>query len=280
MQIPGRRRFIQAALAACAAGFGTLDSRAAHAEEEPRRDGIAYGSDPRQRLDVYTPDDAAKGPRPIVVYFYGGSWQAGQRTDSRIVAEALAASGIVTVAPDYRIFPETIFPGFLDDAATAVRWARDHAQDYGGDPSRIVVMGHSAGAHIAAMLATDSRYLDAHGMSKSALAGMIGLAGPYVAIPAEDHMSEIFPAATRARALPIRFISGHEPPMLLATGTADTVVDPRNSERFADALRAHDDRVELKRYPGFGHGRIVATFSASQRASSPVFADVLSFIGV
>jgi acetyl esterase/lipase len=272
---------MQMALLACA-GVPVAQAQEAAPEaerERERSDGIAYGSDPRQKLDVYAPGSPSADARPVVVYFYGGSWQAGQRADSRIVAEALAASGIVTVAPDYRIYPGTVFPGFLADAAMAVRWARDHARDYGGDPERIVVMGHSAGAHIAAMLATDSRYLDAQGMSKTALAGMIGLAGPYASIPAEDHMSDIFPAALRSRALPMGFINGHEPPMLLATGTADTVVDPRDSERFARALRAHDDRVELKRYPGFGHGRIVASFSASQRADSPVYADVLAFIG-
>jgi acetyl esterase/lipase len=279
MHIPARRRFIRWTLGACAAtGLGLPLARADDDATDEADDGIAYGRDPRQMLDVYAPDENAQAARPVVVYFYGGSWQAGQRADSRLVGEALAANGIVMVAPDYRIYPETVFPGFLDDAAAAVRWARDHAREYGGDPKRIVVMGHSAGAHIAAMLATDSRYLDAHGMSKRALAGMIGLAGPYATIPAEDHMSEIFPAALRARAMPISLVTGDEPPMMLATGLSDTVVDPRDSARFAAALRAHDDIVELKQYVGYGHGRIVATFSPSQRADSPVLADVLAFI--
>jgi acetyl esterase/lipase len=281
MQIPARRRFIRFGLIACGAALsGAFDTSIARAEEaeEEQADGVAYGRAARQKLDVYAPDSHAAEPRPIVVYFYGGSWQAGQRSDSREVAEALAANGIVTVAPDYRIYPETIFPGFLDDAAAAVRWARDHAREFGGDPAHIVVMGHSAGAHIAAMLATDPSFLKAHGMSKRALAGMIGLAGPYTAIPSEAHMSDIFPAALRPRALPVDFLTGDEPPMLLATGTADKVVDPQNSLQFADALRAHADTVELKQYEGFGHGRIVASFSASQRAESPVLADVLAFI--
>jgi acetyl esterase/lipase len=265
-----RRRFIQAGLAMCAAGV-------AHAQQEAA-DGIAYGAKWRQRLDVYAPDARSNTGHPIVVYFYGGSWQAGQRTDSRDIAQALAARGVVTVAPDYRLYPETRFPGFLDDAALAVRWARDHAGDYGGEPHRIFVMGHSAGAHIAAMLATDSRFLQAQGLSKQSLVGMIGLAGPYAAIPSEPHMDDIFPPADRSRALPIDCITGNEPPMLLATGTADKVVDPRNSDRFADALRAHNDSVEVKRYDGLGHSRIVASFSSAQRADSPVVADVLAFI--
>jgi acetyl esterase/lipase len=266
-----RRRFIQAGLVMCVAG-------AADVAQAQTADDIAYGEHWRQRLDVYTPEARANAPRPIVVYFYGGSWRAGQRSDSRDIALALAARGVVTVTPDYRLFPEIRFPVFLDDAALAVRWARDHAGDYGGDPHRIFVMGHSSGAHIAAMLATDPRYLKAQGLSNEALAGMIGLAGPYAMIPPEPHMDEIFPEAQRAQALPIDVITGHEPPMLLATGTADKVVDPRNSDRFADALRAHDDRVEVKRYEGLGHSRIVAAFSAAQRTDSPVVADVAAFI--
>ncbi|BAN22359.1 alpha/beta hydrolase [Caballeronia insecticola] len=277
MPIPARRRFISLTLAACAAG---LAASRTHAQDDERADGLAYGTLPRQRLDVYAPDLRPGAARPVVVYFYGGSWQAGERADAHGIGETLAEHGIVTVAPDYRVFPDTIFPGFVDDAAAAVRWTRDHAREFGADPGRIVVMGHSAGAHIAALVATDPRYLAAHGMSKASLAGMIGLAGPYAAIPPrEPHMAEIFPATLRGRTLPIDFVTGNEPPMLLATGTADTVVDPRNSERFADALRARDDSVELKTYPGYGHGQIVDAISASRRDPSPVLADVIAFIG-
>jgi dipeptidyl aminopeptidase/acylaminoacyl peptidase len=116
-------------------------------------------------------------------------------------------------------------------------------------------------------------------MSNTSLAGMIGLAGPYAAIPTSDpHMDEIFPVALRQRALPIAFVTGKEPPMLLAAGTADTDVDPHNSDRFADALRAHGDVVELKKYPGYSHDTIIESFSAAQHSVSPVLADVTAFI--
>ncbi|WP_321799650.1 alpha/beta hydrolase [Caballeronia sp. J97] len=278
MHLPARRRFISLALAACAGGL--LATRALERGNE-RADGIAYGKAPRERLDVYAPRSGVGANRPVVVYFYGGGWQSGHRTDSRDIAEALAEHGIVTVAPDYRIYPEAVFPGFLDDAALAVRWTRDHAREFGGDPGRIFVMGHSSGAHMAAMLATDPRYLAAQGIANTSLAGMIGLAGPYAAVPTSDpHMDEIFPAALRDRALPIASVSGREPPMLLAAGTADTDVDPRNSDRFADALRAHHDTVELKKYQGYGHDTIIKSFSAARRKNSPVLADVVAFIDV
>ena len=261
-------------LAACAAGVIATRARE---HEEPG--GIAYGSAPRQRLDVYTPESGASANRPVVVYFFGGAWQSGHRSDSRGVAQALAAHGIVTIAADYRIYPDTVFPGFLDDPAAAVRWTRDHAREFGGNPDRIFVMGHSSGAHMASMLATDPRYLAAQGMANTSLAGMIGIAGPYAVIPTSDpHMDRIFPAALRPQALPIPFVTGDEPPMFLAAGTADTDVDPRNSDRFAEVLRAHHDSVELKKYPGYGHVTIVESFSAKPNAASPVLADVTAFI--
>ena len=137
----------------------------------------------------------------------------------------------------------------------------------------------NAGLLTAVMLATDPRYLAVQGMSNTSLSGMIGLAGPYAAIPTSDpHMDEIFPAALRQRALPIAFVTGNEPPMLLAAGTADTDVDPHNSDRFADALRAHRGSVELKKYPGYGHDTIVESFSAVPNTVSPVLADVTAFI--
>lgn len=274
MRIFTRRRFISLTLATCAAGV-----IATRAREHDAPGGIAYGQAHRQRLDVYVPESGADSGRPVVVYFFGGAWQSGNRSDSRGVARALASRGIVTVAADYRIYPETVFPSFLEDPAAAVRWTRDHAHEFGGDPGRIFVMGHSSGAHMAAMLATDPRYLAAHGISNTSLAGMIGLAGPYAVIPTTDpHMNEIFPAALRPQALPMAFVTGNVPPMFLGAGTADTDVDPRNSDRFADALRAHHDNVELKKYPGLGHVTIVESFSAKPGAVSPVLDDVTAFI--
>jgi acetyl esterase/lipase len=279
MRVLARRRFISLTAAACIAGAASAAGVFTSREREHKgklADGVAYGASGRQRLDVYAPSSHDGSMRPVVVYFYGGGWQSGHRADARGVACALSSRGIVTVTPDYRIYPEAVFPGFLDDPAAAVRWTRDHAREFGGDPARIFVMGHSSGAHIASMLATDPRYLAARGMSNSSLSGMIGLAGPYAAIPTSDpHMDEIFPVALRARALPIAFLTGNEPPMLLAAGTADTDVDPHNSTRFADALRAHHDSVVLKRYAGYGHDTIVKSFS---RPDSPVLADVTAFI--
>jgi acetyl esterase/lipase len=242
--------------------------------------GIAYGSDPRQVLDVYVPAAAASAePRPVVVFFYGGSWQNGDRGNYLFVAQALTSRGYVAVLPDYRTYPETAFPGFVNDAAAAARWTRDHAHEFGGDPSRLFVMGHSAGAHLAALIATDPRYLASQSMSKADLRGVIGLAGPYDFLPIKDRtLLDVFPASTRTESQPVNFVTGHEPPMFLAAGTDDTVVDPGNADRLAAMLRKHGDSVEVKHYNGFGHIRIVSALALPLRGRSTVLADVSAFI--
>lgn len=267
--------------------------------------GLPYGDGQRRMLDVYQPtrqpthqstqpdraiDDPTSGTlsapalpreqkRPIVVFFYGGSWQNGQRSDYRFVGEALASRGFVVVVPDYRTYPSTIFPGFIDDAAAAVRWAHDHAAAYGADPSTPFLMGHSAGAQMAALLATDPRYLRTQGMTKQDIAGFIGLAGPYDFLPLRDAtLKRIFPASDRADSQPINFISGDEPPMFLGVGKADTTVDPGNTDRFAARLTARGDVVEVKHYAGIGHALLVGTLGAPLRRLAPTLNDVSAFI--
>ncbi|USU21111.1 alpha/beta hydrolase [Paraburkholderia fungorum] len=244
---------------------------------------ISYGDAPGQKLDVYQPDDtsatAASRGRPVVVFFYGGSWQNGARSDYLFVGQALTSRGFVAVLPDYRTYPDTRFPGFMEDAAAAVRWARDHAAEYGGDPSRIFLMGHSAGAHIVALLATDGHYLAAQHMSKRDISGVIGLAGPYDFLPLTDPvLKDVFPASLRAASQPINFVSGDEPPMFLAAGKRDSTVDPGNTDRLAAKLRAAGDNVEVKHYPFIGHVLLVASLAAPLRLFAPVLADSAKFI--
>ena len=271
-----------AALGGCSAA-GVLNATVSHKAFQAD-DGLAYGNAPRQKLDVYTPATAhapqtGSHGRPIVVFFYGGSWQSGSRDSYLFVGAALASRGFVAVLPDYRTWPETAFPGFVDDAATAVRWARDHAAEFGGDPSRIFLMGHSAGAHIVMLLATDGRYLAAQQMSKRDLSGVIGLAGPYDFLPLKDAtLEEIFPPALRAASQPINFVEGDEPPMFLAAGKRDTTVDPGNTDRLAAKLRAAGDTVEVKHYPRIGHALLVGAFARPLRGFAPVLDDTSAFI--
>jgi acetyl esterase/lipase len=233
------------------------------------------------KLDVYRPADTTRAP--LVVFFYGGSWVRGERAWYRFAGTALAAHGVVTVIPDYRKYPQVKMDGFMQDAARAVAWAHQHAQELGAAPNDIFVMGHSAGGQIGALLATDPSWLMPYGLRPDALAGFIGLAGCYdfMPIPAnEQDMLGMFgrDAASQARAQPVRFVHGAEPPMLLLQGLADHEVQPSNAESLAHALQAQHEDVTLHLYPGVSHNALVFALSRPFRTEAPTLDDVLRFI--
>ncbi len=245
------------------------------------REGVAYGPGPRHRLDVYSPARvAAAAPAPAVVFFYGGGWEEGDRGIYRFVGAALAARGILTLVPDYRLYPEVRFPAFMEDAAAAVAWARSFLITLGGDPGRLFLMGHSAGAQIATLLALDPSYLRAAGMAGGRLAGVIGLAGPYDFLPLRSPtLKAIFgPEAAWPVSQPITYASAAAPPMLLAAGTADRVVDPGNTERLAARLRAVGATVEMRLYRGLGHRVLIGGFASALAPWLPVRREALRFI--
>jgi acetyl esterase/lipase len=194
---------------------------------------LPYGNGERGFLDVHAPKGGAG--RPVVVFFYGGGWDSGARSDYRWVGAALAAKGYVVVTPDYRLHPHARWPDFLEDCAKAVRWAHDNVERFGGDPGRMVLMGQSAGAYNAAMLAIDRRWLGAEGLKPEGLRGWIGLSGPYDFLPFKtDKMKAIFgPDEQHPHTQPINFVVGGEPPALLITGDRDEVVRPGNTDRLA-----------------------------------------------
>lgn len=242
---------------------------------------VAYGDNPRQTLDVYVPHDTAGAAlKPVVVFFYGGRWEAGARADYRFVAEALTAQGFVTVVPDYRVYPEVRFPDFVFDAAAAVRWTRDNAARFGGDTNRLFVMGHSAGAHIAAMLTLDDQYLKHVGMRTRELRGMIGLAGPYDFLPLTDEtLMKIFgPESERGRSQPINYVNGENPPMLLLAGNRDRVVNPGNTTRLAARIASAGGPVRVVEFPEYGHAEMVAKLAAPLRGNGDLLKAVADFV--
>lgn len=236
---------------------------------------IAYGRHERQQLDLYRPQRA--GTYPVVVFIYGGGWEEGDRGMYRFVGAALAAAGIVTVIPDYRVFPEVRFPGFLEDAAGAVRWTREHAGRFDGDPDRMVLIGHSAGAHIAGMLAMDPQWLAAAGVDRRMLRGWVGLAGPYDFEPDTPNRRIIF-GPDRQRTQPIGFARADVPPALLAAPRRDSVVDPANSTRLGQRITQAGGEATVRFYPRVGHASILGTFSPALRLLAPVFRDTRAFI--
>ena len=240
---------------------------------------VAYGNGARENMDIYAPD-ANSLSAPVVVFFYGGGWTSGERAMYRFIGRGLAACGVVAMIPDYRIWPETGFPGFLRDAAAAVARARMVAPAHGGDPKRVFLMGHSAGAYIAAMLTLDPQWLAAAGVdSRTALAGMVGIAGPYDFLPLRDPvLKEIFGAAG-PDTQPISFAKNATAPLLLLTGAADLTVDPANSQHLAARVRAAGRQAESIIYPGLGHATVLGAFAGPLRFLGPVRDDACRFFG-
>lgn len=239
---------------------------------------IAYGEGPRRKLDLYVPEAPSSERRPVVVFFYGGSWHSGAREDYRFVGEALTSRGWLAVVPDYRLAPEVRYPSFVEDGALAVAWTRRAISAYGGDPDRIVVMGHSAGAHIAAMLAYDRDFLGAAG-SPPQPAAFVGLAGPYDFLPARDPaIQAIFDVEAPERSQPLAVAGPDAPPSLLLHGASDVTVSPGNTERLSAKLESLDAPVTHIFYPRIGHIGIVVALASPFRWLAPVLDDVDAFL--
>jgi acetyl esterase/lipase len=248
-----------------------------------RHTDIAYGDGPQHRLDVYVPHkpDAA---RTVVVFWHGGRWTYGDKSDYRFVGAALTELGCVAVLPNYRHYPQVKMPGFMDDAARAAQWAGEHAVDYGGDSQQLMLMGHSAGAHMAALVTLDQRYLAAIAPAAPArgphIAGVIGLSGPYDFLPLQEpDVKDMFgPPPLYPESQPINFVRADAPPMLLVHGLKDDTVWPKNSRNLAAALQKLGVPVTLDLYPNLTHTDTAAALSAPLRGRAPILAAIGAFI--
>lgn len=239
---------------------------------------IAYAPELSLALDLYRPQGANTRTAPVVLFFYGGGWQRGERDQYRFVGRRLAQNGILAIVADYRTFPHAGFPDFVDDAARAVAWTRRHAGDYGGDPQRLFLAGHSAGAQIAALLGADPRYLQRHGMKPRDLAGVIGLSGPYDFAITGKYRAVFGPTTQWPQAQAVNFVDGDEPAFLLVHGDRDRVVESRDSLDFARKLRRHGVAADVLVLRGAGHGAPLAGLYAPHREPQ-VLPALLAFVG-
>ena len=244
------------------------------------------GNNSRQLLDVYQPAVGGETTqsRPVVIFFYGGAWQEGSRDDYLFVADALTQRGYVVVIPDYRVYPEVKYPDFLNDGAAAVAWTAANIGRFGGDRTKLFLMGHSAGAHIAAMLALDPAYLASNKVPMTTIKGLIGLAGPYDFLPlTEPNVIALFSTEKNlAMTQPISYVkpvaAASIPPILLLHGDADKRVYPKNSINLAHDLRAVGAKVEFDLLPGQDHTSIIAKFTRVLRGDGTVVDRVDQFI--
>ncbi|NNK96633.1 MAG: alpha/beta hydrolase [Desulfobacterales bacterium] len=221
--------------------------------------GKYYGQRKRQKLDVYYPE-VTRANAPVIVFFYGGSWRRGDRERYRFVGQALSSQGYLTIIPDYRLYPEVQFPAFVEDGAASVAWIK---QNIPQSENGIVLIGHSAGAHLAALLALDGRYLHDKGVRQNSIIGMIGLAGPYAFEPEEyRRFRPIFATAKPAElSQPVSHARGDAPPLLLLHGTGDRVVLPLHSQLLQERINLEDGRVNSLELEGVDHFGIVLALS-------------------
>ena len=237
----------------------------------------AFAAGERGKLDVYAPSGTrAGGKLPVIVFFYGGSWNIGSKAEYAFAGQALASQGFVTVIPDYRLAQQARYPAFLEDGAAAVRWVRANAERFGGNPDSIVLAGHSAGAYNAAMLSLDPRWL---GRDKAAVKGLIGLAGPYSFLPLDTEVTRVTFGHVEdlPSTQPVSFASSDDPPALLLTGGSDTLVRPAKSRELAMKLSQAGVQAEARVYPDLGHVGIMSAMSRLFRGKAPVLRDMAQF---
>lgn len=231
------------------------------------------------KLDVWRPE--GEGQHPVIVFFYGGGWAHGERGHYGFAAKALAARGYVVVVPDYRKVPQVRFPAFNQDGATALKWTQDNIARYQGDPEKVAVMGHSAGAYIAVMLALNEDYLKAAGVRPGFIKAAIGLSGPYDFLPFDSKRSinamRAWPRPQETQ--PIRYARADAPPMLLVTSTEDDTVKPRNAILLTQRLTELGAPVAFEAYPGLTHEDVVMALSKPFRSKAPVLDDAVHFLG-
>jgi acetyl esterase/lipase len=268
---------LAAALGACQSGIFALANAPTLFDSYTGYADLAYGKERRQRLDIYAPHNAEH--LPVVIFWHGGTWMSGNKKNYRFVAAALVAHGFVAVVADYRLYPAVHFPAFCEDGAHALAWVEAHIGEYGGDPQRIVLMGHSAGAHIAAFVAYNHEFDRQAGADPRDIVGFVGLSGPYALVPDSRELRAMFaPPYTESDWQPVDFVDANSPPTLLLHGVNDREVSARESVQLYAALTGNHVRVEMHLYPHARHDDTLAPFALIARGTSPAYEDSMAFI--
>jgi acetyl esterase/lipase len=281
---PSERKTIglSAGVAAVASSFSRIGAFNALAPRDPAEragQGVAYGSDPMQALDVYAPVNAT-GPTPVVIFFHGGGWRTGRRQEYGFAGRALASRGFLTLVAGYRLVPQIRYPTFLEDAAAAARWAVSHAAEFGGDPARLALVGHSAGAYISLQLGLDTSYLRAAGVDPATVKAMVGLSGPYSFLPLKSPATTAtFSAAEDLEATqPINHVRADAPPALLIHGGRDTAVNAGQTVRMGRALTGASAVAEVRIFQDLTHSDTVLALSRPFRHKAPILDEMTAFL--
>jgi len=267
-------------LSGCARSGAALLNATAKTNDYIKKGNIEYGPHHLNRLDVYRPNNSSK-PHAVIVFFYGGCWgecNSLNKSDYLFVAQSFASRGITTVIADFRQYPEVNFATLMEDASKVVSWTSMHISEFGGDPNRIIVSGHSSGAHIASMLALNPRYLKND--VKNRVRGFIGMAGPYDFLPLDEvYQRKLFnPSNDYASSQPINFVSAQSPPLLILQGEKDETVGKHNALNLSRKAQSLGISQQLILYPKLDHIGILTALSRPFQGQSTVLKDILDFI--
>jgi len=235
---------------------------------------ISTGEHPSQRLIVWGPDerDPNAKPLPVLLFVHGGSWNWGNPVDYGFVGQSFVPKGFIVILAGYRLHPDAVYPAMLEDTARAIAWTHEEIAQYGGDPDRITIAGHSAGAYNVVQTALERQWLGRHGMSADDIAGVVGLSGPYDFFPFDsDSTIASFGDANAPEATqPVNHARGDAPPMLLIHGEADDLVKVRNTRELAKRIEAAGGAVSTQYYPTMEHNDPLISLAAPWRSSRDV----------
>ncbi|WP_020599500.1 alpha/beta hydrolase [Spirosoma panaciterrae] len=240
----------------------------------------------RNSLDVYAPTDNPSGPKPVVVFIHGGSWNSGNKNIYAFIGRRLAKQGVVAVLINYRLAPAVEVPDMAADCAQAVHWVMEHIAEYGGDSSRIFLMGHSAGGGLAALLASDDQILAKVGMTHNPIKGVI-LDDPagldmfdYLSrmdYPDDEHYLIPFgkkPDIWRSVSA-LYSLTAHTPPMLVYVGDQTYPSIIKSTRRFLQRLQELGVTHEFTRMPNKKHvGMVTQLFWKN----NVIYRDLLAFV--
>jgi acetyl esterase/lipase len=220
---------------------------------------IAYGSDDWQKIDLYVPDASAEDELPTLLFMHGGYWTHGHKEWLGFMAPAFVSLPAIFISVGYRLAPAAPYPAALTDCLSALGWTYNHIATYGGNPQHLFIGGHSAGGHLAALVALRPSLLPAYGLPSNAISacfpvsGVYDLTGP---IP-QDRLQAFLPAGTNPLvASPLHYTNGNRIPFLLAVGEHDFPVLYEQAYAMDAALRQADGMVEFLEIAGADHFQI------------------------
>lgn len=227
-------------------------------------------------LDIYRPHGVENAP--VYFFVHGGTWQFGNKEIHGFVGQRFARQGYVSVVINYRLTPEVIHPGHIEDVAKAFSWVYENIDQNGGNPDRIFISGHSAGGHLVALLALNEKYLEAEGLSTNLINAVLPISGVYdIASYPDGILAEAFTSDPEIRldASPIAHVDEEQPPFLITYAEFDLITLNDQAEDLAAKLLEHGSDVEIHEIPLRTHTTILFRIGSENDQTSNMIIDYM-----